>query len=520
MTAEDMEKNTRTLNSLKSVITGVGGQALTFLLQFVNRIVLINTIGVEYLGISGLFTSVITILSIGELGIGTAICYALYKPLAQGDTKKICAIMNLLKNAYRIVGVSIAAFGVIFYPFLPYFMKGTTDLVNVDIVYALYIADSAFSYFFFAYKSALLQADQKKYVVNIIGNIASVATIALRTLVLAITKSYIAYMVVQTVGNISKSLAGALAVNKRYPYLREGKKEKLSTAERKDIFKNLFALALNRISLTLMNSTDNLIIANRISMIVVGFYSNYALITNAITQLVKSIFSAFTASIGNLFAGEDKQKSEFIFRCLNFLNFWVYGFCAVCLFNLFNPFIALVWGKDMVFDELTVLIIVLNFLTEGLQNAVMSYKDACGIFWQGRYRPLASVIINIVLSVVLANVMGVAGIFLGTIISRFVTTWWFDARLVHRYAFGISPKKYYIRYFASLLRVCLVGGVIYFATLPLAAYGNLALFAVRLFACVIGVNVIFWLRFRKSEEFIYLFDSGKRLLGKFVNKVG
>ncbi len=515
-----MEKNTRTVNSLKSVLTGVGGQALTFLLQFVNRIVLINTIGVQYLGISGLFTSVITILSIGELGIGTAICYALYKPLAQNDTKKICAIMNLLKNAYRIVGVSIAAFGVIFYPFLPYFMKGTTDLVNVDIVYALYIADSAFSYFFFAYKSALLQADQKKYVVNIIGNIASVATIALRTLVLALTKSYIAYMVVQTVGNISKSLAGALAVNKRYPYLREGKKEKLSKAERKDIFKNLFALALSRISLTLMNSTDNLIIANRISMIVVGFYSNYALITNAITQLVKSVFSAFTASIGNLFAGADKQKSEFIFRCLNFLNFWVYGFCAICLFNLFNPFIALVWGADMVFDELTVLIIVLNFLTEGLQNAVMSYKDACGIFWQGRYRPLVSVIINIVLSVVLANVMGVAGIFLGTIISRFVTTWWFDARLVHRYAFGISPKKYYVRYFASLLRVCMVGGVIYFATLPLAAHGNLALFAVRLLSCIIGVNVVFWLRFRKSEEFIYLFDSGKRLLGKFVKKVG
>lgn len=518
MTALAAQKNTRTLNSLKSAATGVGGQALTFLLQFINRIVLINTIGVEYLGISGLFTSVITILSIGELGIGTAICYALYKPLAEGDEKKICAVMNLLKNAYRVVGVSIAVFGVIFYPFLPLFMKGTTDLVNVDIVYALYIADSALSYFFFAYKSALLQADQKKYVVNIIGNAASVATIALRTIVLALTKSYIAYMVVQTVGNISKSLAGAVVVNRRYPYLAKGKKERLSKQERKDIFKNLFALALNKISITLMASTDNLIIANRISMIVVGFYSNYALITNAITQLVKSVFSAFTASIGNLNAGEDKQKSEFVFRCLNFMNFWIYGFCAICLFNLFNPFIALVWGGEMVFDEFTVLMIVLNFLTEGLQNAVLSYKDACGIFWQGRYRPLISVIINIVLSVVLANFMGVSGIFLGTIISRFVTTWWFDARLVHRYAFGISPKKYYLRYFASLLRVCAVGGAIYFATAPLAAYGNLVLFAVRLSVCAVGVNFIFWLRFRRSEEFKYLFNSGRNLLGKLLKR--
>ena len=514
-----MKKNTRTVNSLKSVATGVGGQALTFLLQFVNRIVLINTIGVEYLGISGLFTSVITILSIGELGIGTAICYALYKPLAQDDRKKICAIMNLLKKAYRIVGVSIAAFGVLFYPFLPYFMKGTTDLVDVDLIYALYIADSAFSYFFFAYKSALLQADQKKYVVNIIGNAASVVTIALRTVALAVFRSYIAYMVVQTVGNILKSLVCAVIVNRKYPYLAKGKKEKLSKTERKDIFKNLFALALNKVSITLMSSTDNLIIANRISMIVVGFYSNYALITTAITQLVRSVFSAFTASIGNLNAGEDKQKSEFVFRCLNFLNFWIYGFCAISLYNLFNPFISLVWGEEMVFGELTVLVIVLNFLTEGLQNAVLSYKDACGLFWQGRYRPLISVAVNIVLSVALAKPLGVAGIFLGTIISRFVTTWWFDARLVHRYAFGISPKKYYLRYFASLLRVCVVGGAIYFATEPFEQYGSVVLFAVRLVLCTVVPNVVFWLRFRKTEEFIYLFSSVKNLLGRFIPKL-
>ena len=515
-----MGKSTRTVNSLKSAITGVGGQALTFLLQFVNRIVLLNTIGVEYLGISGLFTSVITILSIGELGIGTAICYALYKPLAENDTKKIAATMNLLKNAYRVVGISIVIFGVAFYPFLPYFMKGTTDLVNIDLVYALYIADSAFSYFFFAYKSAVLQADQKKYVVNIIGNIASIATIAMRTVVLMIFKSYIAYMIVQTVGNVLKSLVCAVIVNKSYPYLAKLKKEKLEKHERKAIFKNLFALALNKVSITVLSSTDNLIIANRISMIVVGLHSNYALIITAVTQLVKNIFSAFTASIGNLFAGEDKEKSEFIFRCLNFLNFWIYGVCAICLWNLFNPFIAVVWGSDMLFDELTVLVIVLNFLTEGLQNAVLSYKDACGLFWQGRYRPLASVILNVPLSVILIKPFGVAGVFIGTIISRFLTTWWFDARLVHRKAFGISPKKYYIRYFASLIRICIPGGLIYYVTLPLGArYGDIVLFLVRAVLCAVVPNVIFWVRFRKTEEFIYLYSSAKRLLGRFTKKL-
>ena len=514
-----MAKNTRTVNSIKSAVTGVGGQALSFILQFVNRIVLINTIGVAYLGVSGLFTSVITILSIGELGIGTAICYALYKPLAEGDRDKVCAIMNLLRKAYRIVGVSIVAFGVLFYPFLPYFMKGTTDLVDVTAVYSLYIADSAFSYFFFAYKNALLQADQKRYIVNMVGNVGNVVVIAARTVVLVLFKSYIAYMVVQMAGGILKNLVCAAIVDKQYPYLKAGKKLKVSRQERKGIFKNLFALALNKISITLLASSDNLIIANRISMIVVGFYSNYSLITTAITQLVKSIFSAFTASIGNLFAAEDKSKSEFIFRCLNFLNFWIYGVCAICLYNLLNPFIAFVWGEEMVFTELTVLIIVLNFLTEGLQNAVMSYKDACGLFWQGRYRPLASVILNIALSLILVRWFGLAGIFCGTIISRFATTWWFDARLVHRHAFGMSPFKYYLRYFASLIRVCAVGAAISFATAWLAEYGAFVQFSVRFVACITVPNLVFWLRFRKSEEFIYISSSAKRLLGRFTKKL-
>ncbi len=509
-----LDKNSRTVNSLKSAVTGIGGQLITLILKFVSRTVFIHTIGVEYLGINGLFSSVITILNISELGLQTAIVYSLYKPLATGDEKKISATMNLLRRAYSFIGAAVLFLGAALYPFLPYLMKGTTDLVDVNLVYALYVLNSVFSYWFYAYKSAILQADQKRYVSNIVNNAVSVATVVIQIFVLTVFRSFIGYTVVQLLCSVVQGLIAAAVVDKRYPYLKQNKREKLEKSEIKTILKNLFALSLYKVSAAVLNATDNMIISAKISTVAVGMHSNYVLILSAVTQIVQNMFSAFTASIGNLFAVEAKEKSEFIFRCLNFLNFWVYGFCAICLWNLFNPFIEIMWGKDMLFDDLTVLVIVLNFLTAGLQNAVISYKDACGLFWKGRYRPLASAALNIIISLLLVKPMGVAGVFLGTILSRFLTTWWFDAWLVHRNAFGISPNKYYLRYFMSLIRVIFVGAAISFATAPLEAYGTWAIFAVRAAACLIIPNVIFFIRFRKSEEFLYLVSAAKPLIKK------
>ncbi len=509
-----MQRGSRTANSIKSAATAVAGQAFNVLLKFVTRTVFINTIGAEYLGVNGLFTSVLTILNISELGLSTAIVFSLYKPLAQENQKVISATMNFLRRAYLIIGATVLVLGLALYPFLPYLMKGTTDLVNVNLVYALYVLNSAFSYWFYAYKTAILQADQKRYIINIVNNIVAAITATVQVVALFFG-SFVGYVMVQLLGNVVQGLVNAIVVNIFYPYLKEYKKEKLPKEEKTKIIKNVFATSLYKISSAVLNATDNLIISAKISTFVVGMHSNYVLILSAVTQLVQNIFSAFTASIGNLFAVEKKEKSEFVFRCLNFMNFWIYGFCAICLWNLFNPFIELMWGgKEMVFDDFTVLCIVMNFLTAGLQNAVISYKDACGLFWQGRYRPAASAIFNIIISLLLVKPLGVAGVFLGTIISRFMTTWWFDARLVHRHAFGISPKKYYVRYFLSLIRVSAVGAAISFSTLPLQKYGAIMLFAVRFALCMIVPNVYFLLRFRKTEEFKYLTDKLQPILKK------
>lgn len=508
----------RTLNSFKNIITGVGGQLLTFLLQFISRTVFIRTLGSEYLGISGLFTNVITILSISELGIGTAIVYSLYKPLADGNKEKIQATMNFFKKAYFFVGCAVAVLGLILTPFLPYIMKGTTDLVNVNLIFFLYLLQSVSSYWFFAYKSLLLQADQKNYISNFIQYIVLTITICTQIVLLFLFKSFLLYLITGIASNIIFNFLVAKKVDKLYPYIKEKNDKVLPREEKKAIYKNTIALSMYKVGSTVLTATDNIVISSFISVISVGLYSNYLIITNAVRTVVRLIFSSFTASIGNLYATETKEKSEFIFRCINFLNFWIYGFCAICLWILLNPFIYLWVGTDYLFDNYVVFFIVLNFLTAGLQDAVIEYRSACGLFWHGKFRPLFSALLNVVISILLVGPLGIAGVLLGTIISRFLTTWWYDPWIVHKYAFGISPVKYFLRYFRSLIIILITGALVQLASIPFSENTWLNFF-IKLLICIVVPNFLFFALYRKSKEFKYITRALKPLLSSMKKKL-
>lgn len=500
----------RTVNSIKNIITSLGGQLLTLLLQFVSRTVFIHTLGVEYLGISGLFTNVISILNITELGIGTAIAYSLYKPLAEKDVKRIQANMNLLKKAYFWVGCIIAGLGLILIPFLPHIMKGTTNLVNVNVIYVLYVFQSVSSYWFFAYKSSLIQADQKKFVNNIIRYSVTLLTTVVQIVLLVLFKSFLVYTIIGITSNLTINVLVARKVDKLYPYVKGKNDQILSKEERKSVFKNIFGMSMYKINSVIVSSTDNIVISTFISVVAVGFYSNYILIASSITTIAKLCFSGITASVGNLFASESKKKNEFIFRCLCFASFWIYGFCAICLWILFNPFITLWVGKDFLLGDSIVLLIVLNFIMEGYQNISITFKDACGLFWQGKYRPVATAILNIVISLILAPRLGIAGVLLGTIISRLVTTWWFEPWMVYKYAFNMSSKKYFIRYLFAITAVILIAGLIQIMSIPMSESTWLNLLIKAVF-CISIPNGVFFLIFRTSDEFKYVLGIVKQI---------
>ena len=218
--------------------------------------------------------------------------------------------------------------------------------------------------------------------------------------------------------------------------------QKIEKEEKKKIQDNIKGMALYKISSKVLSSTDNIIISAFIGVAMVGKYENYNYFWMVATAVCTMFFNSYTPSIGNLYATESKEKVEDFFRTLNFANFWIYGFFSVLLYILMSPFIDLWFGEKFVLSKVIVILFVTNLATSGLQNAVITYKDACGLFYKGRYRPACSAALNLILSIIFVKYWGVAGVILATIISRFLTTWWFDAWMIYHYIFIKSPISY------------------------------------------------------------------------------
>lgn len=495
-------KHSRTKNSFYNVCSSLLEYFFKIILVFVTRTIFIKKLGTEYLGLDGLFTNILSIMSITELGLSSAIIFGLYKPLVKKDTKKINILMYVYKKCYLYIGVVILILGLILMPFLPNFINSTYNFGNIYIIFFLYLLQTLSTYWVLAYKEAILIADQKKYKLVIITNSILFLKFILQLISLLFFKSFELFIIFGIITTVIRNRLVAYIVNKNYPYLKKYNKEKLPQKEKKDLIKNVIGMSMYKISSTIMTSTDNIVISAFISLTITGIYSNYLLIVSNIRLVLNSIFNSVTASVGNLYAEGDKKKSEFIFRCINFLNFWIFGFVAICLWELLNPFITLWVGEEYIFNKIIVLVVVLNFITDGLQQAVILYKDACGLFWKGKLRPVFSAISNIIISVILVRFLGILGVILGSIISRMITTWWFDPYLVYHNAFQMSQKKYYIRYFKSLLIIIMSALLI--DSLTLFINNIILIFAIKLILCLIIPNIIFWLFNKNTEEFTYL----------------
>lgn len=498
---------------LQNMAVGVGGQMFTYILQFISRTVFIYTLGKEYLGISGLFSNIIGVLSVTELGLGAAVTFSLYAPLANDDKKRINSIMRMLRRAYFLIGAFILAAGIILIPFLPYLMKKTTDLVNIPFIFMLYVIETVSSYWFCSYKSLIFNADQKRYVVNLYSYFAKIIGTACQIVVLFTLKSYVLYAIIRILINILGNFMIAHRVDVCYPFLKE-KAEPLPRAEKKEIYKNVIGTAAYKVNTMLINSTDNIVISAFISIAAAGVYDNYYMISNSVFTFIRSLFTSATAGIGNFVAKEEKKQSEFLFRVMMFAMFWMFGFATICLWVLLDPFITLVWGDDFLLEKVVVVAIILEFLIKSFQVVTIVYKDACGLFWKGKYRPVATMIINLAVSLLLVQKLGVLGVVLGTIASRLLTTWWFEPQLIYRNVFGMSCKMYFVRYFCAVAFVAVYIGILEIISLPFteATFINLG---IKSILCLLIPNFFTWIFFRKTEEFTYL----KNMISGTVNRV-
>jgi len=505
----------RTYNSLRNVKVNMMGQLLTNVIKFACRTVFIQTLGKEYLGISSLYTNILLLLSVSELGFSNVVTYSLYRPLAEGDEAKIRSIMAFFKKAYRIIGLVILGTGLLLMPFLPVLMNGTTDKVNIYFYYLLYLGQTVISYFFFAYKQTLLMADQKKYVVDRVVFGVKAGLGLTQIVSLWVYPSFLLYTLLSIVSEVVVNLIVSIQVDRRYPYLKQPA-DKLPVGEIKKVFTQVYAMFLYRVCNIVGQSTDNLIISSHISVLMVGLYDNYAMVIAVLQNVLGSVLGAFTGSLGNLYVLESDEKNERVFRALNLLNLWFIIFSSVCCLVLFQPFITLWVGADYLFDNLVVLIIVMNFATNYMQGVVQIYKDATGLFVRGKYRPVATVILNLGISLILVRSMGIAGVFLGSIISRMCTTWAYDAWLIHRHAFHRSPLPFYGECCMAAVWIIglsmLVQYIISWLALPISWLG---LF-LRGGLCVLVVNGALILWYRQREAYGVLKEKVMEMIRKRI----
>ncbi len=505
-----MNKNSRTTNVIRNAIGGVGGQLFTSIFMFICRTYFIKLLGATYLGINGLFSNILSMLSLAELGIGPAIVFSMYKPIAENDEVHVAKLMNFYKNAYRLVACVVAVVGLGIMPFLDFLIKDSPDVADLELIFVLILSNTVISYFY-AYKGSMLNADQKAYVTVIFRNIFAVVQNIAQIVVLIVTGNFIIYLATQIITTFLGNLCQAVYVDKKYPFLVKYRTEKIDKAERADIMKRVRGMMMHKMGSFVLNGTDNMIISKFVGVVAVGIYSNYLMIINLIKTFVSQFSGSISASVGNLVASEDHEKSETVFNVILFVHFWIYSFCFVCFWTLFESFILLWIGEEFTLKPSVLIFVLLIFYCYGVHRAVDSFTNATGIFWETRWKPIIECIVNLGSSIILAIKFGMVGVFIGSVFA-YLCTGWIEPWYLYKKMFKKSIKGYLIKYISYLvitIATALTTGFIGSLTDTSSLITNLV---VRTILCILIPNISIFILFCKTTEFKGLLQYVKAIV--------
>ena len=506
--------SSRTQKSARNIAFSISYQLVTLLSNFFIKTVLIKNLGIQYTGVSALFTDILTVLSVAELGFSTAVSYALYRPLYEKDDLQIARLMGLYQKIYRIVFAVILAAGAVCLIFLNGIVKDVPDIKeNIHIIFLFFLFKTAVSYLF-VYKATLIEANQEKHIVSAIGIAVCILTTVLEAISLTVWKSYLGYLAVMVTMVIVQNLIISSVANRRYPMLKAECGQRLPLSERKKKIKNVRALAIYKISGALQRGVDSVIISAMLGTSLVGFLSYYKMIINQVDSLFGQIFEAMKPSVGNLAASETGERQYAVFKKMCFLSFAIGNFITVSLVTLLNPFITLWLGRNYLLGTDIVILLAADAYLITMVRPYESFRNANALFIQGKYRPAIMVILNIVLSVRLARQWGVSGVLFATVAARLLTHVWYDPWLVYRKVFQ-KPFLQYIKmkigYLLTVAASCvLVSAVCY----RIQCSNPWVTFCVHAFLCVILPNTVLVALFHRNNEFQALCKAMRTLFQK------
>ena len=503
----------REKNSILNIISNLFVIILQIVLAFVVRFIFVKVLNEQYLGVQGLFTNIISMLSLAELGIGTAISFILYKPLAEKDYNKVSVIVTFLRKVYIAIGIVVLISGIIITPFLKYLVTGYT-MGNLNIIFIMYFITLAVEYFL-TYPETLLSADQKHYKISFILIGYTLITNVLQIIVLLVTKNFLIYILADVVMKIIKAVAINLYIKRYYPEVNFYNKEKLEKKEKNVFIKNVKSLFLYKIGDYLINGTDNIIISKIIDISTVGIYSNYLSTITIFRNIMFNIINGVTASFGNLIIKEKEDVQENVFNIMNFITYMFCGFVFCCLIFLFNDFTKLLYGNNYVLGMMEVIIICLNFYIATMLLPLESVKSAAGLYYEDRYISLIQAAINVFISIILGLKIGLIGVLLGTFISYILTTVWERPIIIYKEIFKSNSivyfKKYILQIFIIVFNI-LLDYLVITKLFTQVTILNFILKGITIFIVYVVTNIIIFI---KSNELQYIL---KTIKDKFFNK--
>lgn len=503
----------RTDHVVKNLKFAAVSEFLLAVLKFVSRRVFVFLLGKEYLGISGLFTDILSMLSLAELGFGISITYSLYRPVAIGDTELIKSLMALYRRAYNIIALIVLAAGLCLTPFLDFFVKEMPEGISqLSLIYVLNVVNASVSYIF-AYKSTLLFVYQKKYIDSLIRTAVAIGATAAQIGVLMLTGNYVYYLFIAIGATLLQNTVLSMKTDRLYPYLRERQVKPLPAEILCDIRRNVGAMILHRIGAVAVFSTDNILISKFAGIAVTGLYSNYTMIRGFLNVMINALFNAITPALGNLNATESLEERRIAFRRLNFFSAWLFGWMSICLLWLFDSFICIWLSEDYLLPGPVVALIVVNFYINCMRIPVANIKSTMGLFWDERYKSIFEPPCNLIISIILAKRFGIFGILAGTLISMAALPFWIEPLGLYRHGLKESVRGYFLRYLGHLLVTGLAAGITGLACL--AAGTDIFGFLQKCILCLLIPNGVYLLVYRRTSEFDFL----KEMAGRIAKKI-
>lgn len=505
-------KMERSKNAARNVVFGGINKLYQILVPFLIKTGIIYFLGMKYMGLDTLFVSVLQVLNLVELGVGNAMVFSMYKPIAQGDKDTICQLMNLYKKYYRMIGLVILAVGVAIIPFIPRLINGSVpDEMNIYVLYLLNLGTTVLSYWLFAYKNSLLSAFQRNDIGSKIAIITSTLKYVLQLLALFLFRNYYVYLIISLATQILNNIVTSIVVDRIYPnYKAVGQLPKEQVKVLNGRVRDLFT---SKVGGVIVNSADSIVISAFLGLTVLGVYNSYYYILSAIIGFVVVIFQACTAGIGNSLIVESKEKNYNDLRKFTYIIAWIAGISTVCLLCLYQPFMIIWIGKENIFSFGAVICFCVYYFVYEINQLLNMYKDAGGMWHEDRFRPLVTAGCNLLLNLLLVNYIGIYGVLASTVVSTlFVGMPW----LLHNLftvMFDSGCKEYILR-LAYYSVVTIIVSAISYKIVDFVMLDGIIGFIVKLIVCVCISCILFFLFYFKMSEF----KEVKQMVMKLVKR--